>query len=163
MNSEKGQNMIELVVVISVAVVVVSALAIITLTTLKNSQFSQNQTQATKLAQEGIEKVRSLRNRDEVGKVQYIAPPGASKFSDLWNINLSCTTSTNLNCYFRFETGDILNNVDRFEDLANNFKRKIQIEDIGNGLQEKELTVVVLWNDYSGEHESRLSTILRKI
>jgi DNA-binding NarL/FixJ family response regulator len=44
-----------------VAIIVVGALTFATIASLRNAQFSQNQAQATKLAQEGLEKVKSLK------------------------------------------------------------------------------------------------------
>ena len=50
---------------IAVSVIVVGALVFAIIASLRNAQFSKNQSQATKLAQEGIEKVRSARDRGE--------------------------------------------------------------------------------------------------
>ncbi len=59
---QNGQSLIELMVGLSLVTVVVGALAIITTYGLRNSQFSKNQSQATKYAQENLEKVRAIRS-----------------------------------------------------------------------------------------------------
>ena len=63
-SSEAGQSLIELIVVTAVAVIVVGALTFATIASLRNAAFAKNQSQATKLAQDGLERMRSLRDRD---------------------------------------------------------------------------------------------------
>lgn len=121
--SEKGQTLIELIVVIAVIIVVVAALTFATIASLRNANFSQNQAQATKLAQEGLEKVRILRDRDTTG-------------AGIWS-----TANA--------------------ESIPPGFRRQFFIEDIG--VDQKKVTVVVTWIDVFGPHESRLTTILRKL
>lgn len=60
----KGQTLLELVAVVAVVIIVVVALTFATISSLRNSQFAQAQAQATKLAQEGIERVRAGRDRN---------------------------------------------------------------------------------------------------
>jgi type II secretory pathway pseudopilin PulG len=59
-----GQGLMELVVGLGLIGIVVGALAIVTTNSLRNSQFSKNQVQATKIAQENLEKVRTIRNNN---------------------------------------------------------------------------------------------------
>jgi hypothetical protein len=71
---QQGQTLLEVAMALGIALIIISALTIVTLEGLKNSQFSQNQTQATQLAQEGLEKVKSMRDRDysiNVGGASY--------------------------------------------------------------------------------------------
>lgn len=160
-SKERGQTLIELVVVISVIALVVGSLVFATIASLRNAQFSKNQAQATKLAQEGLEKVRSSRDRD--GSVYYIRsiPPPATHFNELWTISFNCTSSNN--CQFFFDSTGVLVGGNAFEDISPNFKRQIIIEDEGVNSDSKKVTVVVQWNDSAGSHESRLTTILRKL
>lgn len=158
--SEKGQSLIEVIVTVTVGVLVVSALTFAIIFSLRNANFAKNQAQATKLAQEGLEKVRTLRDRDTVGSM---GTP-YSKFSDLWSVQLGCQIERN-NCYFYFNSGLLVSGTSvNFESIPpGNFKRQIQIEDYGDGTQQKKVTSVVEWTDFSGSHKSKLTTILRKI
>ncbi len=180
MYSERGQTLLEMVVVIAVALLVISALTFATIASLRNSQFAKNQSQATKLAQGGIEKVRALRDRD--GSVIFEYRSGGSdlkteKFSGLWALNMSKDCGEHA-CYLKLTQDpltktDVLRRVndDVMEDKSDldyeqidNFKRQIQISDleVTYGV-EKTVTAVVVWNDFAGDHESRITTILRKI
>lgn len=163
-NNQKGQTLLELMVVIAVGIMVIGALTFATIASLRNAQFAKNQTQATKLAQEGIEKVRALRDRD--GSVDYVRGDGShtTKFSDLWNLNFSCPTPPAGNCYFWFLV-DILSSstASSYEPITGGFERQIQIIDMGDGTAEKQVTSIVRWSDFSGTHESKLSTYLRKL
>lgn len=161
MSSEKGQTLIELIVVISVSILVVGALVFATIASLRNASFSKNQAQATKLAQAGLEKVRSLRDRDTDNSIVYNAGSTAFKFSELWPITLSCGIGGS--CYFYFNSLNQLKNGTStdFESIAPYFERQFFIEN--NGPEQKKVTVIVRWTDFAGPHESRLTTILRKI
>lgn len=158
MFSEKGQSLIELVVSMAIAVLVLGALTFAVIISLRNAQFAKNQAQATKLAQESLENIRSLRDRD--GKVDYIKSDltHTTKFSDLWSIAFSCPG----NCYFFFNASAVLTggSSGTFETILPNFTRQIQIEDASSGSTQKEITAVVRWSDAQGAHESRLNTIL---
>lgn len=171
--SEKGQTLIELIVVISVAAIVVGALVFAIIASLRNAQFSKNQSQATKLAQEGIEKVRSGRDRGEtIGGSFTIGSAAIDSWqdSDLWSqqISQNCVP----NCYFKFGSSGF-QYLTAASDLPSGaedplsdgkFKRVVILADnsITHGSQ-KTVTVIVRWTDFSGNHESRLTTILGKL
>ncbi len=162
MFSEKGQSLMELVVVIAVIIIVVAALTFATIASLRNASFSQNQAQATKLAQQGLEKVRGLRDRDTTG-------------TGIWSSSTACSSSVPPtcpatqsscpvgSCYFFFNASGVLTNATaaNSETIAAGFRRQFFIED--TAVDQKKITVVVTWTDVSGPHESRLTTILRKI
>lgn len=136
----------ELVVVIAVILIVVGSLTFATIASLRNAQFAKNQAQATKLAQEGLEKVRSIRDRDP------------SSMGILWTTStLSCASGI---CYFYFDESNELAN-DGVEIIEPDFRRQFIVEDMA--MDQKKVTSVVKWTDFSGEHESRLTTILRKL
>src|SRR5438105_921832 len=61
---ESGQSLLEITLTLGIAALVISAIAITTIVGLQNSEYSQNQIQATKLAQEGLEAIRSMRDND---------------------------------------------------------------------------------------------------
>lgn len=157
MFNERGQTLMEVIVASTVGILVVAALTFAVIFSLRNANLAKNQAQATKLAQEGIERVRGLRDRE--GPVDYTKPDSThtSVFSDLWPISFSCSA----NCYFYFD-GSILRGgtSDISENLAPNFQRQVEIED--EAPEQKRVTVVVRWSDFSGEHQSRLTSILGK-
>lgn len=157
MRSDAGSSLIEVTIATTVGILVVSALTFATIFSLRNANFAKNSAQATKLAQEGIEKIRTLRDRN--GAVNYAGSPGASEFDQLWQISFNC----NANCYFYFDSlGKFSGGTDdSFEQIAPNFKRQFKIE--GEGSEQKKFSVVVRWTDQSGDHESKLTTILRKL
>lgn len=195
MSSEKGQTLLELVVVISVVVVVVGALTFAIIASIRNASFAQNQLQATKLAQEGIERVRT--GRDRVQKITISGTDVTSWNSDLtdpgsiWNYQISgasseCETKQpNISgkCYFNVSPAGSLQNIgfskttfpDNAEPIPQDkpvFKRAITLSDDLNENGDytdddyqnaKRATALVRWTDFSGSHESRLTTILRRI
>lgn len=151
----KGQSLVEIVIAISVGVLVVGALTFATISSLRGSDFAQKQSQATKLAQEGIEKVRGIRDRDDIDSA-------GNNFSSYFTTS-PCGTTV---CYFKLRESDgkltAASSVTDFEILEGGLKRQIVIED-GASSGEKKITSLVKWSDYSGEHESKLTTILRKL
>ncbi|MDP3758420.1 MAG: prepilin-type N-terminal cleavage/methylation domain-containing protein, partial [Candidatus Daviesbacteria bacterium] len=158
MRNDKGQSLIEVIVAATVGILVVSALTFTTIFSLRNANLAKNSAQATKLAQEGIEKVRSIRDRDIDGKVAYTDAQGnqITKFSQLWIIKCSQN-----NCYFYLNSSDVLS---KGNDPGNgHFKKQVLIEDDSPADQQKKITVIVTWTDFSGSHESRLTTILRRL
>lgn len=163
-----GQSLVELVVVIAVIVVVVGALTFATIASIRNANFAKNQAQATKLAQEGLERVRSGRDRNNPISGNFTLASvvvDSWQDSDLWSnsISLNCTPV----CYFRLKAspappGEIEYIVSKsLAETIGSFKRSIILSD-PNYTVEKEVTVVVSWSDFSGSHESKLKTILRK-
>ena len=166
MFNSKGQTLIELVIVVAVIVLVVGALVFATISSIRNATLAKNQSQATKLAQEGLEKVRSLRNRNEDGKVDYLnGNTHIYKFSELLRsdseaISFNCSS----NCYFRFSSDRLIGvGPTVFEDISP-FQRQIWIEDeVAANSGQKRVTSYVKWTDFAGEHESRLTTILRQL
>lgn len=159
--SNKGQTLIEVIVVITVGLLVVASLTFATLFSLRNAKFSQNQNQATKLAQEGLEKVRSIRDRDPEGQVSYYNSPEDHriKFSQLWNVNFVCDN----NCYFYLASGVLTGGTKDNYEIVSSFERQFKIEDGAPANLEKRVTVIVRWNDSTGIHNSEQTTVLRKL
>ena len=162
---QAGQSLIELMVVMAVGVLVVGALVFATISSLRNANLAKNQSQATKLAQEGIEKVRSIRDRDDGVQFGLGGGDQTEKFSHLWvvKMNENCDGP----CYFKLDLSQkslIGVNSASFETINSNFTRQIWISDIGSSFQnEKTINVIVVWSDFSGKHESKLTTVLRKL
>lgn len=190
MLSEKGQTLIELIVVVAVSVIVIGALVFAIIASLRNASFSKNQAQATKYAQEGIERVRVGRDRNKAVTIAGTTEVkswngdifGQGAFWDYPIYNLC--GSGGLQCYFKVSQDGSLNNFasrNTFPDPGNDpelpdqFKRVIIITDSSDTTctslfvadycykVQKEVTSIVRWTDFSGPHESRLTVILRKI
>lgn len=169
LKNQHGQTLLELIVVITVASLVMGALTFATISSLRNAQFSKNQTQATKLAQAGLEVVRNIRGKDGTVTFEY-GDSTTTKFSDLWNIPRGMSSSCNQDiCYFKLDPNNLtLTGVtdSTFEPLPGNLQRQVQIRDTESGDSykvEKTVSVIVRWNDFSGIHQSQLTSILRKI
>lgn len=122
---ESGQSLVEVLVALTIATLVVVTLIIVVLAGLKNSQFAQNQSRATKYAQEAMEKIKTIRDRNGTVQLndqglwgtkcatQCYSTDGICHFSDLWSCDLSssftpCTSSPQQpedlhGCYFDLE------------------------------------------------------------
>jgi type II secretory pathway component PulJ len=169
----KGQSLLELVIALTLLIVIVTLVTLATANGLKNSQFSKNQIQATKLAQEGIERVRSIRDRNYT----VCGRPGNSSqvnFSSMWT--QQCPVSPPGQCIYVFNNsnsclGTVITDPFWLNYPANpatteqltvngfNFQRQLLMIDSGS-VNAKEVRVTVSWKDTSGTHKSDLSTIL---
>lgn len=162
MSSSKGQTMIELIIVLALVVIVVGALTFATIASLRNAQFAKNQAQATKLAQEGLEKLRSLRDRDTSGAGIWFTAVNCSASVPETCPNVNPSSCPADGCYFYFNASGALENgtsVNAESIPPDDFKRQFFIE---GDVNQKKVTVVVTWIDFAGKHESRLVTILTK-
>lgn len=92
-HNSKGQSLIEVMIVLIVSAVVLGALITAILNSLKEAQFAQNQTKATKYAQETIDDIRSIRDQDSAVSVDLNC--NIKKFSDLWGYFMSSTNRSN--------------------------------------------------------------------
>lgn len=169
LNHNRGQSLIEVLVVLAITTLVVLALVITVLTGLKNSQFAQSQTKATKLAQEAMEKVKAIRDRNEIGKFSFSYTGGTvDEFNDVWDLTLTdhCPETGGYSpCYFRLDPPNLVldkQGINGYKELiGDGFYRQIVFEDTTIDFdKEKKVTVKIFWTDSSGEHESNLQTIL---
>ncbi len=164
----RGQSLVEVLVVLSVATIVMVALIIIIIVGLRNAQFAQNQAKSTKYAQEAIEQVKSIRDRN--GTIRFAEK---TNFAELWDVYMngdsSCADSLGeaVGCYFILESGPSLvsTTFGTSKDLGDGFSRQIIFEDKNNLTPphyqtEKWVNVKVFWTDSSGMHESNLQTIV---
>lgn len=166
MKKEAGQSLVEVLIALIVVSMLASALIIAIITGLKNSQFAQKQTQATKFSQDAMDKIRTIRDRD--GNVTFKGT--TATFSALWNQNMSSMTNCQGSCYFKLvSSGSEVYLTDSgagplvYEDLGEGLSRQIIIDDTASLYQsEKNITVRVKWDDTSGSHESLLQTTLTK-
>jgi type II secretory pathway pseudopilin PulG len=170
--NQKGQTLMELIVVMAVSVIITGALVFAIISSLRNAQFAKNQSQATKLAQEALEKVRSGRDRGSAISPFQMGGTTIDSWSDpdLWSQQISQNCSPN--CYFIFNSSGVLQLLGAGSDIPSNaenplndgkFKRVVTISDDVTYQTQKTISVLVRWTDFSGNHESKLSTILRKI
>lgn len=177
MKNQSGQSLLELIIVITVTLIVITSLVFATLSSLRNAQFAKNQVQATKLAQQGLEKIRSSRdkNGDEI-EANYDTDPGneINNWKGFWAYDINNVCGSTESGYYIFtdnrikfincqsSVADFLNFA---EELVNDhFKRAIifdkTIVQAGKNIQ-RTVSVIVTWTDFSGVHESRLTTILK--
>lgn len=166
MSNEKGQSLLEVIVAVTVGILVVSALTFATIFSLRNAGFAKASAQATKLAQEGIERVRTGRDRTAAitGDFQ-LSNQSITSWDDpdLWanRISINCIP----NCYFKVNPSGELQYLTGPQLVETNgqFKRVVILSDDASYQIEKKVTVIVTWTDFSGPHESRLTTILRRL
>lgn len=161
-SAEKGQTLIELIVVMAVGTIIISALTFAAIYTIRNSQFAKNQFQATKLAQEGMEKIKSIRDRDQAAVISGFScnSQPVTTFSGLWTCNLSGPCSSGI-CYFTLSGNTLSSGTNAsFEDLGNGLSRQVQLKDAFSYDKEKEIKVIVRWTDTSGAHESTVTSVL---
>lgn len=176
--NHRGQTLIELVISIALILIIITGVTILTVKGLQNSQFSRNQVQATKLAQEGIEKMRTIRDNSFTicgwaGNATQPPPNG------LWGAG--CPSGCR---YLIKQTVGTCNNTDTTvlwinytpststTDTINvsgvDFKRSVVVTDTTDltGTSTafvKNIDVVVTWTDSSGTHDSKVSTQLSRL
>lgn len=167
LKNQKGVNLIEIVVMMGVLMTVLSAVVVVTLNGLKNSQFAKNQLLATKLAQEGLDKVKLAKNKN--CPVNVTTPSSVSYIwygtgTLIWTATMNNSTPRTYKVdNLDQPSGCTLTQSDSDTSLStpfsSTFKRVITIED-GNPPTLKKVTSEVSWVDLSGTHSSRLVTIL---
>lgn len=183
MSDEAGQTLLELIAVMAVAVLVVSSLTFATISSLRNAQLSKNQAQATKLAQEALEKVRAGRDRNLSFLSFSLGANTIANWNDpnLWGGSISASCSP---CYFNVEpTGGLkylgvsptlAETISNYSGTQVAFTRVVLLSDSSSSCLtpqgsaacytvQKTATAVVTWTDFSGSRESRISTVLRKL
>lgn len=155
---QAGQSLLEITVSVGLILVIVTGLMLSTINGLKNSQFAQNQTLATKLAQEGIEKVRSIKDQDCPIFINGTQPYyWYDKNPKIWNFSIP------LQRKFRIPPSSCslteISVTDTTEEIQGKFLRSIYIQD-DSSVDIKKVTSEVIWIDYSGNHSSKLTTFL---
>lgn len=171
---QRGATLMELVVVVGISALVVGALVFVTVASLRNAQISRNQIQATKLAQEGMEWVRLGRNENSEIRGNFMI---SSQLIDKWNssalwsnnINGNCGDGVSTFCYFTISQTGILDHKGALaavpgNDSIGSFRRAVILTDDASSYQtQKTVIVVVEWGTGTNKHQSRLTTILRKL
>lgn len=165
--SSTGQSLLEVLIVLAVAIVVMTALVGVILNGLKNAKFAQNQAKSTKYAQEAVEQITAMRDRNSLINFNGTSQP----FSNLFVVFSSASTpscilpDTSAQCYFKLSSSispplqQVSYPLGIKQSLGNGLSREIYFEN-GSSKDEKKLTVKVIWTDASGDHESNLQTVL---
>lgn len=167
---QNGQSLIEVLVVLVVATMMIVALITIILSSLKNAQFAQNQTKATKLAQDTVDKIRILRDGNK-NETLYDGLTGYC-FNELWNNDSTspfyCGADSSNYCYYELDangsklTLTMVNSSKK--SIGDGFYRQIKINPFTNSTSNTEVKLIVQisWTESSGEHYSNIETILIK-
>lgn len=179
--SQLGQSLIEVIIASAVGILVVTALTFAVIFSLRNANFAKTSAQATQLAQEGIERVRTGRDRNEcINNLSGVNSWNGSSSDtscmgsgSIWtySINTACSNPLNPNCYFNVTDKGVLNYLisessvpDLADPIEPNFKRVVILSDDSTTYTtQKTVTVIVQWTDFAGPHQSILTTILRKL
>lgn len=167
---EKGQTLVEVLIVLVVAAIMIIALTMVILSSLKNAQYGENQIKATKYAQDALDKIKMMR---DINTKTLQNPSKVICFNQLWssdsNEGIVCTANppNNNECYFKFNTDNSIlvqqGNLEASKDsLGEGFTRYIMMSGQNASLGEITLTARVVWFDSSGAHESKVQTILIK-
>lgn len=163
LSRERGQSLIEVLVVLVLATMMIVALITVILLSLKNAQFAQNQTKATKIAQDTMDQIRILRDDNKNNTLTMSGiPPVSECFNELWNSSNANFGCGGLVCYYKLTTSglDKKDSLSAKEDLGDGFSRQIKVTQ--NNSNEVELTTEISWTDSTGEHSSNLETYLTK-
>ncbi len=159
LTNQKGQTLLEVTISVGVAVIIITALTIVTITGLRNAEFAQNQTLATKLAQDWLDQVRSFRDQNST------VCNADGSVTD-WNsagglFAQSCASA----CTYLVKPASASCRLDPrpvggFDTTQKPFSKQISISDYG--INQKKVTSLVQWTDFSGTHQSQLVEILSK-
>lgn len=154
--TQTGQTILEIVVVLAVLSLVLVGLVTVVLNGLRNSQFSKNQAQATKLAQEALDSVRIMKSREDC-----TVSMGGNSYYWINESLLVWNSPIVFDKIYSVHLGSLceLKQVNSPEVVENNFRRSIKLE--GDSASDRiKVTATVEWSDVSGAHESKLVTIL---
>lgn len=165
-NNNKGQSLLEIIVILGVIMVVVIGLVVVAVNSLRNSQLAKNQIQATLFAQQAIDNVRTIKGSNcplkysgtdysWVGSTGNVVWINRESLAGLYKTRLDAS-----NCWLEAVLAE--------EEIAGtSFKRKIEIAKDAGGIGDSgssgiTVKAIVSWNDLSGPHQSMISTILTK-
>lgn len=140
-NSFSGQSVFELIVALGVGVLILTSLVKIVTISVRNATYSKEQAQATRYAQEGVEWIRTERDKDWQGL-----------------LNKSQTGSSKEWCIGNLSWPAVAPGCSSNEMIANtSFSRKVELLTRSSDIIEVDVTVS--WNN-GGEHSSNISTRL---
>jgi hypothetical protein len=131
MQFQKGQTLIETLSALAIIGIVITAIGVVVTAALSNTTFDQNQTLATKYAQQGSEIVQQIRD-DDYSAFQAYSTSGTQYYclgkgkTTLGSVTTSCTAAA---------------------DMVDNFTRTVQIQQNGCGANIDQVTVTVAFAD----------------
>lgn len=137
MKSQRGQTLLELLVVLFVVGLIITGVVSVVTVSVRNARFSRDQAQASRFAQEAMEWVRQERDSDWTVFSSHIRTTYCMSTLS-WNTATPCSASN-----------IIPNTV---------FLRNVTLSTVDANTISVE--VVVAWTDSAGTHQSRLSTYL---
>lgn len=159
--------MIEIVVTLAALGLILGGLVIVVLSGLKNSQYSKNQIQATKFAQEALDSIRTIKANNcpvkSDGNDYYWTDKDNNDL--IWN---SSALDKNYKLNFNIVGNSLniatpcLDDVSPKENINDQFERTINISSDNGANNRIKITAIVSWNDISGNHQSKLVTILSR-
>ena len=177
---QKGQTLLELIISVTLILIVITGVTILTVKGMQNSQFSRNQVQATKLAQEGIDKVRTIRDSNYT-ICGWTSSANTIASNGLWTVNCpspngcrytiqqttgTCaTTNDTSNLWLKYTSSTTASEDLQIGTSGVIFHRAVTVtngNDLGGAASAniKNINVTVTWTDSSGTHSSSVSTIL---
>lgn len=169
--TEAGQSLIEVLAALTATAVVIIALATVSISGLKNSQFAQNQTKATKYAQNLLEKVKTIKERNL--SVTFMGADNSSYNATLseffYNNDENKCPDVDNPCYFQLRETDPNNPLDLIETTPTSrysIPGETLVYEIAMwraAVQEENVRVKVFWKDNQGEHNSNLQTVLTSL
>ncbi len=154
---QQGEGLIEVLITLAIAAVVIGAMATATIRGISNAQFSQTQVQATKLAQESLEKIRSIRDHNGV------VMNGTTSYTFL-NL-LQDATICSGGCYVKITPSSngyaltVLSGAQPQTTANADLSQIILVTtETVNGVNDVAVVVTVQWTDSIGTHQSQLET-----
>ena len=185
----KGQSLLEVAIALGIGMIIITALTIVTLEGLRNSQFSQNLTQATGYAAEGRDITTTMRDRSSplfytsssyyawpdffttyiscdgtAGRCDFALGIVSGGTTPTCSVNSGAQLNASNACLLYIGTAGVKEYL-----LGNKFTRVVNIIDCSKVAGDptcpsgKKVTVTVFWNDATGKHNSDLVTILEDL
>lgn len=164
--NSKGQSLLEIAVSLGLITIIITVLTITTINGLKNSQFAKNQVLASSYAQQGIELVKAMRQRDcqiilsNSTVYRWFDNTGTPKL--VWSTEAANEAAFAVNNSATFTAN---NSLCRLQQAASAevleegaFLRTTKLERIDTGVMQ--VTVIVTWNDFSGSHQAKNVSLL---
>ncbi len=170
---QAGQSLLEVAVSLGLVMIIITILTVTTITGLKNSQFAKNQVLASSYAQQGVEMVKAIKQRD-CGLVT-ANRPGPYYWSDskngtrllIWAVTEDVNPIPDPNSLiFQVDTSSLNCAVIQNSFTANGetlsaiFNRKIKLERVLGTPNVIRVTVIVTWEDASGPHVANNISLL---
>ena len=149
--SQSGQALVEVVIAVAIATAVITALALASTNSIRNAQFSKNQSQGTKLSQEAVEYLRSYRDRYGFDALRKCTTP-ASNYLILSQLDIPSNYNT-ATCYWSVAaSGQVLGLYARYVQVTETDADTLSV------------SVWVDWTDSQGTHTkgSKLETVLTR-